>query len=147
AEAFALHTTVFLPIPPLLPLLPLLPFLPFPPFQFLDIHTERDTARGRGRIRAEPSAHQRKRLVIERQPPARSVGIAPLHARERLESPPQRRAPRALPRIGREERAPREERRHDGDRQEACVGGMPPAPRERAAADQESAEEKPRNFR
>src|SRR5439155_25898374 len=55
--------------------------------------------------------------------------------------------PRALPGIPGEERAPCEERRHDGDGQEARVGDMPRAPRERAATDQESAEEKTRNVR
>jgi hypothetical protein len=52
-----------------------------------------------------------------------------------------------LPGIGSEEGAPGEERRHDGDGQEAWVGDVPRAPRERAAGDQESAEEKPRNVR
>jgi hypothetical protein len=52
-----------------------------------------------------------------------------------------------LPRIGGEQRASCEEHRHDGDRQEAGVGDVPCAPRERAAADQESAEEKTRNVR
>jgi hypothetical protein len=115
------------------------------PIQALDVHTERDTTGRQRRIRAEPSAHHGKRLVIERKPPARRFSLLPLFARERLERRPQgRRHARCHASVG-EERAPCEElptRRRSSERRRRPRAMRTTRARRRRSG---SAEEKTRN--
>jgi hypothetical protein len=113
----------------------------------IDLDAERHAAVGRRRVCADRAFDHGRCLVVLRQAAAFELGLRAFGASESIEHGAQRRPPRALPCVGREQRAAREERGGHGGDQRADLHSPPRAGGDKRRNDEEGDREAARKIR